>query len=225
MSETSIKQLAELIGAPVDTLLQQLQDADIEVSGADDSISDAQKLKLLEHIRLGQSAPAKEGTTKKAGGKISLKRRSTSELNVGGAKSSVSVEVRRKKSFTRPAQKAAAPDINTDDLAASSNRTDELSEQLSKERKAREDAVDANKQAKQDRKLAGEERKAQKEAENADKKAEYEKTKQTNDDSSENEKVESTTETVAEIPEEPAKPVVPLTPKEQREALAAAARA
>ena len=40
MSDTSIKQLAELIGAPVDTLLQQLQDAGMKVSGADDSITD-----------------------------------------------------------------------------------------------------------------------------------------------------------------------------------------
>ncbi len=224
MSETSIKQLAELIGAPVDTLLQQLQDAGIEASGADDSISDAQKLKLLEHIRLGQSASAKDGSIKKAGGKISLKRRSTSELNVGGTKSSVSVEVRRKKSFARPAQNTPTAAVDTDELAASSNRTDELSEQLSKERQAREDAVDANKQAKQDRKLAGEERKAQKEADNASKQEEYEKSKQL----SENEKVEPVepkTEAVAETPEEPAKPVVPLTPKEQREALAIAARA
>ncbi len=56
MSDIIVKQLAELIGAPVESLLQQLNDAGISVSGADDSITDAQKLKLLEFIRTGQQA-------------------------------------------------------------------------------------------------------------------------------------------------------------------------
>ena len=56
MSDIIVKQLAELIGAPVEGLLQQLTDAGIPVSGADDSITDAQKLKLLEFIRTGQSS-------------------------------------------------------------------------------------------------------------------------------------------------------------------------
>ena len=231
MSETSVTQLAEVIGAPVDTLLQQLKDAGIDVTGADDTISDAQKLKLLEHIRQSQSSTP-TGTAKKPGGKISLKRRSTSELNVSGSKSNVSVEVRRKKSFTRPVASAApaATEATADDLPATSTRASELSEQLSKEREAREAAVDASRKSREERKQASEQRKAEKEAVQAeDAKPEEAALKPEAEASAETTETETTqgtaTKTTTEVAEEPAKPVVPLTPKEQREALAAAARA
>ena len=76
----------------------------MQVSGAEDTITDKQKLALLEHIRTVQSASTNT-SAKKSSGKISLKRRSTSEIDVSSShdKSSVSVEVRRKKSFSRPA--------------------------------------------------------------------------------------------------------------------------
>ncbi len=180
MSDIIVKQLAELIGAPVESLLQQLNDAGISVSGADDSITDAQKLKLLEFIRTGQQA-APASTAKKAGGKISLKRRSSSEINVSGAqgKTNVSVEVRRKKNFSRTATETVmgsdTSSADIEDLNASANRTDDLAEQLSNERKAREDAMDkskAERQATSERK-AGEkiERDSAKEAAEAEKAA------------------------------------------------------
>ncbi len=249
MSDTSIKQLAELIGAPVDTLLQQLQDAGMKVSGADDSITDKQKLALLEHIRTGASAST---TAKKATGKISLKRRSTSEIDVSNShgKSSVSVEVRRKKNFSRPAPVAVATDTaNIEELEASANRSGELADQLSNERKAREDAMD---KSKADRKEASDKKataKSEKEAEKAVIAAEKTPAKDTETPAKEAETTEATKvaedatekveavepvvveaiieepaieETVAE--EVPPEPVKPLTPKEMREALANKAR-
>ena len=233
MSETSVTQLAEVIGAPVNTLLQQLKDAGIDVAGADASISDAQKLKLLEHIRQSQASTS-ASTAKKSGGKISLKRRSTSELNVGGSKSSVQVEVRRKKIFARPVAPAAPSETADDDLTASSNRSSELSEQLSKEREAREAAVDASRKSKEERKQASEQRKAEKEAAQAEEakpvieeapKPETEASVETTDTETAEATDAAATKATTEVAEEPAKPVVPLTPKEQREALAAAARA
>ena len=161
MSDIIVKELAELIGAPVESLLQQLKDADISVSGPDDSITDRQKLKLLESIRSGQAAAPNTAAPKKAGGKISLKKRSNSEINVSGAqgKTNVSVEVRRKKNFSRPASapEAEADTNDIEELAASANRTNDLAEQLSNERKAREEAIEkskADRQANSDRKAA-----------------------------------------------------------------------
>jgi len=156
MSETSIKQLADLIGAPVETLLVQLQDAGISASNADDRISDTDKLKLLEHIRQAQTPAA--STVKKPSGKISLKRRTTSEINVSNShgKSSVSVEVRRKKNFSHPAPATAPSEEdkeNIEALSASANRSDDLAEQLAKERQAREAAV-ISKRKKADEKKA-----------------------------------------------------------------------
>jgi len=148
MSDIIVKQLAELIGAPVESLLQQLKDADISVSGPDDSITDRQKLKLLEFIRTGKATTA-ENTPKKAAGKISLKRRSSTEVKGAQGKSNVSVEVRRKKNFARTPGGVTATsevDINEiEELEAASNRSGELAEQLSNERKAREEAMDKNK--------------------------------------------------------------------------------
>ncbi len=246
MSDTSVTQLAELIGAPVSTLLQQLNDAGIDVTGADDRISDTQKLKLLEHIRQTQSSKT-ASTPSKSGGKISLKRRSTSELTVGGSKSNVSVEVRRKKSFTRPAPTMETPADDLGDLATASNRTSELTEQLAKERQAREAAMAASKKSKEERKLASQQRKAKAEQTSEEKPDEIQsavteptgeattrearETEDTNEvaagSAQTTESVGSESETSATIEEQktPEKPAPVLTPKEQREALAAAARA
>ena len=240
MSEISVKQLADLIGAPVDTLLQQLDSAGISVSGADDSITDAQKLKLLEHIRTGGSAA--NVTAKKSPGKISLKRRSTSEINVSSShgKTSVSVEVRRKKNFNRPAATTAAEaesGADIEGLEASLNRTDELAEQLSNERKAREAAVD---KSRADREQAS----ALKASEKAEKEASQEITEEpeaiepqaetvkdtsttTEEEVAAIEDTSTTTEEVAVVEEPVAEPepVKQLTPKEMREELARKARA
>ncbi len=242
MSDTSIKQLAELIGAPLETLLQQLQDAGMKVSGADDTITDKQKLSLLEHIRTGTSTT----TAKKSTGKISLKRRSTSEIDVSNShgKSSVSVEVRRKKNFSRQTPAIVANDTaNIEELEASSNRSSELAEQLSNERKAREEAID---KSKADRKEASDKKaieKTEKDAVEAEKDAEKTpkevKTKTTDVVATEKENTEltkvKTTATIAEpietikeveapVEEKPPEPVKQLTPKEMREALANKAR-
>ncbi|MGK0270540.1 MAG: translation initiation factor IF-2 [Cocleimonas sp.] len=232
MSDIIVKQLAELIGAPVDSLLQQLKDADITVSGPDDSITDRQKLKLLEFIRTGQ-ATTSDAAPKKAGGKISLKRRSSTEIKGAQGKSSVSVEVRRKKNFTRtPTTTDVEVDTNEiEALEASSNRTSDLSEQLSNERKAREDAMDKNKA---DREATSERKTAEK--------SERDAAKLTAEESAEIEVVpaETTTEetvveetpavevpaveVVAEVPAKPAPLVLPKDPKERREFLAKRAR-
>ncbi len=211
MSDIIVKQLAELIGAPVEGLLQQLNDAGIPVSGADDSITDAQKLKLLEFIRTGQSSDS-SSAAKKPAGKISLKRRSSSEINVSGSqgKTNVSVEVRRKKNFSRTATEAQSETSSIEDLQASANRTDELAEQLSKERQAREQAMDkskADRQATSERKTAEKtERDAAKDAVIADKAAVAE--------------AEAIAAATPEVVEEP----LPTDPKERREALAKRAR-
>ncbi|MCL4111171.1 UNVERIFIED_CONTAM: hypothetical protein GTU68_043084 [Idotea baltica] len=177
MSDIIVKQLAELIGAPVDSLLQQLNDAGIEVSGADDSITDRQKLKLLEFIRTGQVTTT-DAAPKASGGKISLKRRSSTEVKGAQGKSNVSVEVRRKKNFTRTPAATSA---------------EELAEQLSNERKAREEAMDKNKA---DREATSERKSAEKSERDAAKLAAEEESAQ------QTEEVEAVTETPVEAEKE-----------------------
>ena len=141
MSDIAVKKLAEIINAPVEVLLKQLQDAGIHVNGPDAWITDAQKLTLLAHIRHGGASVSSNGN------KITLKRRSTSEMTVGVGSTrgkTVSVEVRHKKTFGA-GNKANEPQAVEHSQAPASgarvSRTEELARQLSAERQARESAI------------------------------------------------------------------------------------
>ncbi len=216
MSDISVNQLADLIGAPVESLLQQLKDAGISASNAEDKITDAQKLKLLEFIRTGQASAKSGSDTKKPSGKISLKRRSTSEVK--GAKGNVSVEVRRKKTFNRPNTPVAEIDTaEVEELQASGNRSNELAEQVSNERKAREQASD---KSKADRVKASEEKSQAKADRDAAKEAIVTKAQE---DSSQTSETVEPEQPKKEIPA-PAAPL-PTDPKERREELAKRAKA
>ncbi|MCK5903298.1 MAG: translation initiation factor IF-2 [Cocleimonas sp.] len=140
MSETPVKQLAKIVGTPVEELLQQLKEAGITAKGAEDSITDQDKLKLLEYIRATQTN-GKPQVKKKA--KMSLNRRSNSELNISGR--TVNIAVKHKKSFAQ-ATPIAAPPVETKPTTAPSSRTEILAQQLEKERKAREQATIARQQ-------------------------------------------------------------------------------
>src|SRR5579863_2424438 len=99
MAQVTVRQLAEVVGTPVDRLLTQLAEAGIQVGDPDASISDDQKMQLLTHLRHshGEDSSAEPR-------KITLKRRSVSEIkltgNQGRAKT-VSVEVRKKRTYVK----------------------------------------------------------------------------------------------------------------------------
>ncbi|MBU6420529.1 MAG: translation initiation factor IF-2 [Gammaproteobacteria bacterium] len=99
MAEVTVRQFAEVVGTPVDRLLTQLAEAGIPIVDPDIAISDDQKLQLLTHLRQHHG----EG----AGGeprKITLKRRSVSEIKLSGAQGrakTVSVEVRKKRTYVK----------------------------------------------------------------------------------------------------------------------------
>jgi translation initiation factor IF-2 len=135
MSDIAVKKLAEMINAPVEVLLKQLQEAGIPVSGPDASITDAQKLALLAHIRQGGNNNANNNANK-----ITLTKRSTSEMTVGNpqgrGKTTVSVEVRRKKSFTPPTGGQAQSQNSSH-----ANRAEEMAKQMDAQRRTREEAI------------------------------------------------------------------------------------
>jgi len=101
MSEVTVKQLAEAVGIPVDRLLSQLGEAGIGVpSDADATISDSDKMELLKHLRKGnETADAAASTSKK----ITLKRKTVSELkqSSSGKTKTVSVEVRKRRTYVK----------------------------------------------------------------------------------------------------------------------------
>ena len=91
MSDTTVKQLAALVGIPAEQLLSQMTNAGIEKSSSDDVVTDEEKQKLLAHIRSGQTKVAAEPA------KVTLRRKSTSTIK-GGA-GAVNVEVRKKRTY------------------------------------------------------------------------------------------------------------------------------
>ena len=104
MTQVTVQQLAEVVGTPVDKLLEQLNDAGLSFSQPEQVISDSEKLQLLEHLR--QSRGSKLGSANE-GKKITLRRKSTSQLKVSGGQGrtattkTVNVEVRRKKTYVK----------------------------------------------------------------------------------------------------------------------------
>ncbi|MFZ4702744.1 MAG: translation initiation factor IF-2 associated domain-containing protein, partial [Candidatus Methylumidiphilus sp.] len=96
MSDVTVRQLAEVVGIPLDRLLTQLGDAGLSVNGADDMLNDAEKLKLLTFLRQSHGKDQPSGTDPK---KVTLQRRTVSELKQGKVTGknvkTVSVEVRK----------------------------------------------------------------------------------------------------------------------------------
>jgi translation initiation factor IF-2 len=102
MSNVTARQLSEVIGISVDKLLDQLKSAGVQVSGADDAISDDDKLKLLDSLRNSHGKEDSSGPRK-----ITLQRKSKSEIRVSGATGrnvttkTINVEVRKKRTYMR----------------------------------------------------------------------------------------------------------------------------
>ncbi|MGB5164778.1 MAG: translation initiation factor IF-2 N-terminal domain-containing protein, partial [Woeseiaceae bacterium] len=103
MADVTVTQFAEVLKVPVDKLISQLGEAGIKVKGADDTISDDAKLELLTHLRRSHGQDEKKEAVA-APRKITLKRKSQSELRLSGAQGrsrTVNVEVRKKRTYIK----------------------------------------------------------------------------------------------------------------------------
>lgn len=104
MSDVVVSQLAENIGTPVERLLKQMEDAGLPQRKASDSVSDEQKEVLLNFLREAHGGEVDSGPKK-----ITLKRKTVSTLKTGtgAARKSVSVEVRKKRTYVKREDAAA----------------------------------------------------------------------------------------------------------------------
>lgn len=95
----SVKQLATDIGVTVERLLTQFKDAGITIGGADVTVSEEEKQKLLSYLQVHHGAK-KDGAPEK----IILRRAKTSEIKVAGtqgARKTISVQVRKKRTYIK----------------------------------------------------------------------------------------------------------------------------
>ncbi|MCF6287813.1 MAG: translation initiation factor IF-2 [Proteobacteria bacterium] len=105
MSEVTVKQLAEVLNVPLETLLGQLKSAGIALSNADDAISNEDKRQLLAFLRESHGKAEQDQSPRK---KIVLKRKTTGTLKVSSGTgiraktTTVNIEVRKKRTIRKP---------------------------------------------------------------------------------------------------------------------------
>ena len=114
MEQMSVTQFAGELKMPAAVLLEQLQKAGVDKSGADDLLSEQDKARLLEYLRRshGDTEPK---------GKITLTRKQTTEIRATdstGRARTVQVEVRKKRTFVKRDELLADLQAETEEVAA-----------------------------------------------------------------------------------------------------------
>lgn len=100
MADVSIREFASAVGVSVEKLLSQIKEAGLPHTDADHLISNADKTKLLVHLRKGHGAEEEEASPRK----ITLKRKTLGTLRTAGSHGrgkTVNVEVRRKRTYVK----------------------------------------------------------------------------------------------------------------------------
>ncbi|MBT8041026.1 MAG: translation initiation factor IF-2 [Gammaproteobacteria bacterium] len=173
MSKVTVSQLADVLGVETDKLLAQLNDAGIEAGDPDDAVSNDDKKTLLAHLRASHGKRDSDATAPR---KVTLKRKSVSELRVSGsgpraATRTVNVEVRKKRTYVK--REVVQEQIGTEDQDREEARRilEESRTQREAEERAKQEASDAArvKREEEERKVA--EETARKAAEEAERKA------------------------------------------------------
>ncbi|MCW8194997.1 translation initiation factor IF-2 [Proteobacteria bacterium 005FR1] len=97
MAEVTVSELAKSVGASVERLLNQMQEAGLKHNSADQVVSDAEKQTLLTFLK--DSHGARDVAPKK----ITLRRKTTTTLKTGSgsARKTVNVEVRKKRTYVK----------------------------------------------------------------------------------------------------------------------------
>lgn len=153
MSEVTVKELAKVVGTPVDKLIVQFHDAGIEIESADQVVNDEDKQTLLEHLRRVNAS----NMTTAAPQKITLKRKSTSQLKVSSGKSRgsvVNVEVRKKRTYVKRSAVLAEQERQAQEQALEEQKR---AEELAREEEAKRlelEAQEAEAKAKADAEAA-----------------------------------------------------------------------
>jgi translation initiation factor IF-2 len=204
MSNVTVSQLAEVLGISIEKLLDQLTQAGIEASGGDDPVSNDDKKKLLAHLRASHGKSDNDATAPR---KVTLKRKSVSELRISGSgprasTKTVNVEFRKSRTYVKRDalhdQDAIDPDrekaVEALKEAQAAREAEEAARREAEEKKAKEAEAGAlaaaeeqarKTQEEESRREAEEKIKqaaAQREAEEAERKKEEERAKKLADE-------------------------------------------
>lgn len=183
MSDVTVRQLAGVVGIPIERLLHQLGEAGLAVEGPDATISEEHKLQLLKHLRRthGKSEEDLLGEPRK----VTLRRRTLSELRQGSGgamqraanrtamsrpSKTVSVEVRKRRTYVK---RGSVPE--TDEARLEAERARQTLEEQAQRQEQERAAAEAKRRAEEEaQRLAEEAERKAREEEAARRKAEEE---------------------------------------------------
>ena len=158
MATTTVAQLAAELNRPPAALLEQLKSAGVSKASTDDSVTETDKARLLDHLRTAH------GTVNSAERKkITLTRKSTSEIkqaDSSGKARTIQVEVRKKRTFVKrdemsaPTEEVVSDEAREDELRrreeeahAEAERLRAQEEELAAQRRQREEQERAQREA------------------------------------------------------------------------------
>ncbi len=139
MAEVTVAEFAQVLKVPVERLIDQLDEAGIKVSGAEDKISEDAKLELLTHLRRSHGR-----TDAAAPPRITLKRKSQSELKLPsgqGRARTVNVEVRSKRTYVKRDVLEEQARKQQEELDAQRRAEEEAREAVEREKRETEEAA------------------------------------------------------------------------------------
>ncbi|GGY87101.1 translation initiation factor IF-2 [Cellvibrio zantedeschiae] len=114
MAEVTVSELAKSVGAPVERLLKQMQEAGLSQKSPDARVSDDEKQRLLAFLKTSHGESSAEPK------KITLQRKTTTTIKTGSgaARKTVNVEVRKKRTYVkREDEDVQADDLQQDEVA------------------------------------------------------------------------------------------------------------
>ena len=154
----TVKEFAQELKVPAKTLITQLRAAGVDKSNETDTLSDADKSRLLDSLRIERTQSSQR--------KITLTRKEKSVIkqsDASGRAHTIQVEVRRKRVFVKNPQMQAEEEARMEAEARA------IAERRAAEEKARQEAEAARRKAEEERRAA--EEKARREREEAERAA------------------------------------------------------
>ncbi|MCI0667547.1 MAG: translation initiation factor IF-2 [Methylococcaceae bacterium] len=166
MANVTVRQLANTLNISLDKLVAQLENAGLDISGADDMLDDIEKRKLLSHLRKSHGKEASTNATPK---QVVLTRRKTQVLQQtkvpGRSPKTVSVEVRKRRTYVKRSEQVRDESTReVEELKKALEDQRRLIEEQENERQEREAALQIKLQEEeQERKRIEEEKRLEEE--------------------------------------------------------------
>ena len=164
MTSMTVKDFAQELKVPAKTLIAQLRAAGVDKSAESDMLSDADKSRLLDSLRIERTQSSQR--------KITLTRKEKSVIkqsDASGRAHTIQVEVRRKRVFVKN------PQMQAEEEARMAAEARAIAERQAAEEKARLEAEAARRKAEEEQRRLEEERLAQERIAEAARRAEEER--------------------------------------------------